>query len=350
MSNQPRPSTALFPQRTTRRRLLGTTAGLAAGAAIFTRTGAQGGTPVAGGDWTFTDDRGTTVTLATQPVNIAADLSIATALWDFGVRPVAVSGWNASGTGENDAAWGNIDRDAVEIISGEAGDPDLEKLIGLGIDLFVTLTWYPGDPENPNDYWGFSDFESRDRTAEIVPIVAISASGHADANTQRVGELAALLGADLAAPELAEQHAAFEAAMAEFEQVTAEKADITSLYIYGEAETLYVANPGPWADLTMFQAHGQNIVIPDVAEGEYWHPLSWEEALMYPADVVYNTTRGDAFTADDLKSHPTFGQHPAIKAGQIGVWNQDFIMSDSGLAETLTTILETLRTAEKVTE
>jgi iron complex transport system substrate-binding protein len=99
----------------------------------------------------------------------------------------------------------------------------------------------------------------------------------------------------------------------------------------------------------MFRNHGMDIVVPDVNEAEYLQLLSWEEALLYPADIIFNTTRGDAYTADDLKAHETMSQHPAVKVGQIGVWNQDFIMSDSGLAETLNTILEKLKTAEMVT-
>lgn len=206
-----------------------------------------------------------------------------------------------------------------------------------------------GRSDNPDDYWGFPDTENRDRTAEVVPIVSISATGLADANAARFEELAGLLGADVYTPELVAQNQTFDDKLAEFTEVATSQSALTSLFIYGIPDLLYVATPVPWADLAMFEARGQTVIMPDAPKGAYREELSWEQALKYPADAVFNTTRGDAFTAGDLKAHPTFKQHPAVKAGQIGVWNQDCIQSYTGLTETLETILTTLRTAKKVT-
>src|SRR4051812_42919727 len=49
------------------------------------------------GSWVFTDDRGITVTLPGMPKRIIADVNVAAALWDFGVRPVGLFGWNITG-------------------------------------------------------------------------------------------------------------------------------------------------------------------------------------------------------------------------------------------------------------
>ena len=60
-----------------------------------------------------------------------------------------------------------------------------------------------------------------------------------------------------------------------------------------------------------------------------------EEALKYPADVIFNSTRPGTLTNEDLMAHPVFGQHPAAKAGQMGLWNQDFMMDYQGMTAAL---------------
>jgi iron complex transport system substrate-binding protein len=176
----------------TRRQSVAAASGLLASLPFITRVGAQteatpGASPAAGG-FTFTDDKGVTVTLPERPTVIVADVSAAAPLWDFGIRPVAVSGWTAGGDGYNAAAWGNIDQDAVDVINGEKPLPDPEKLLALAPDLFVTITWDPADPAN---YWGFEDADEIERVRSIVPIVAISATGSAAVSTERFAELAA---------------------------------------------------------------------------------------------------------------------------------------------------------------
>ncbi|HEU0163619.1 MAG TPA: hypothetical protein VFQ54_01170, partial [Thermomicrobiales bacterium] len=74
-----------------------------------------------------------------------------------------------------------------------------------------------------------------------------------------------------------------------------------------------------------------------------------EQALKYPADVIFNSARPGTLTAEQLRAHPTWGLHPAVKAGQIGSWNQDFIMSYQGMAAALEATIAPIRTAEKVT-
>jgi iron-desferrioxamine transport system substrate-binding protein len=74
-----------------------------------------------------------------------------------------------------------------------------------------------------------------------------------------------------------------------------------------------------------------------------------EEAMKYPSDIFFNSTRAGSSTPKQLQASPLFGQHPAIKAGQIGAWNQDFILNYQGMKAALDTMMVTLSTAEKVT-
>src|SRR5688572_14993334 len=51
----------------------------------------QDATPESG-EWTYTDDVEVTITRPTRPERIVAYLPIASALWDYGLRPVGVYG------------------------------------------------------------------------------------------------------------------------------------------------------------------------------------------------------------------------------------------------------------------
>lgn len=337
-----------------RRNLLALTGGLAgsltAGAAFSQPARAFQATPAAAvddgsGDWSFTDDVGTTVTLPERPVRIVADLNAAAALWDFGIAPVAVSGYTVT----TDAAWGNIDRDIPAINAGpETGAPDLEQLLALEPDLFVTITWSPDQPDIAYE-WSFPDPAELALAQSVVPVIAISATGQADVNTARFTELAALLGADLESPELVAARAAYDEAVAAFRAAAAEKSDLTTLFVYAAGDNEYVANPSKWADLAMYQALGLNIVEPDVPDTEYWLQLSPEQALTYPSDILFQSTRTEILSLDDLAAHPTYGLLPAVAAGQFGPWNQDFIMSYQGLTAAFETMLPVLEGATKVT-
>ena len=308
-------------------------------------TSSPDASPDAGETWSFTDDRGVTVTLPKAPTRIVADLSAAAPLWDFGIRPMAVSGWTVG----TDAAWGNVDRSTLDITatSGQP-DPDLETLIAMEAELFVSITWAPDDPE---DVWSFSDAESYRRSNEVVPVVCISATGLASINAERFAELAALLGADLQAPEIVEAKGSYDAAIGEFSALVAEKADIVSLFagvLEGEA-LWYLANPADWADLAWYQSLGMTIVEPDGANpGDYWEELRYEQAGLHAADVFFSSSRAESPTLDELSALPTFAAHPAIAAGQIGSWNQDFIMSYQGLTAALTSMIPVLSNAGKV--
>ena len=161
--------------------------------------------------------------------------------------------------------------------------------------------------------------------------------------------MAAALGADLETPELAAAKAAYEDRAAEFARVAAEKADLTSLFIYADEANEYVAYPPLWADLAMYQALGLNIIVPEAPPGDYWEELSPELALKYPSDIVFQSTRAGVLTLEELAAHPTYGKLPAVAAGQAGPWNQDFIQSYQGLAAAFDMLLATLRGAEDVT-
>lgn len=343
VKNSTREGTASSSRGATRRQIVAMLGGACALAALGRGTRAQEGTPAAG-EWTFTDDAGKTVTLPKRPERIVADLNAAAPLWDFGIRPVAVSGWTIS----TDEAWGNIDP-AMPDITANAGapDPDLEQLLGLDADLFVTIIW--GDEQTPYS-WSFLEAPSYEQANAITPVIGISATGSADENAARFAELAALLGADLNSPELTAAKTAVAERIAEFSRLAGEAAGLTAIFAHADGEQIFVANPDDWADLAMYQALGLNIVKPDAEPMTYWEELSTEQAAKYKADIFFQSTRDGSFSLEELAAHPTLGTLPAIKAGQVAPWNQDFIQSYQGLTAALDVMIATLENAKDVTE
>ena len=104
--------------------------------------------------------------------------------------------------------------------------------------------------------------------------------------------------------------------------------------------------------MSLYQQAGVNVTVPDESDG-YWQTLSFEEAVRYPADVMFNSSRGGGtltFGLEELRAHPTFSAHPAVAAGQVGDWNQDFIMSYQGMTDAINAIITPLEAAEKVTD
>ncbi|HLU37636.1 MAG TPA: ABC transporter substrate-binding protein [Thermomicrobiales bacterium] len=325
-----------------RRRMIALTTSTLVAAKAAPAAFAQDATP--SGAWSFTDDKGVTVTLDAMPERLLIDVNAAAPLWDFGIRPVAVFGWNIYGEDDFGDAGGNIDPSTVEIAGSSTEPAQLEKMATTQPDLIITLTWLP---DVPDDYWSI-DPEILPLVQEIAPLLAMSATGNADVNTRRFAELAEALGADLSTPELAEAEEQYNAAIEALETTAAEKADLSVLFLYVDSEELYIASPPDWADLVFYQEAGVPIVEPEAEPGTFWEQLSMEQIMKYPADVIMSSTRPGTLTPEEIAEHPVLGLHPAAAAGQIYPWNQDFIQSYQGMTEALTLLTESLEAAEKI--
>lgn len=331
---------------TTRRTLVSTAFAGAAVISLSREISAQQASPESA-EWTFTDDKDVTVTLPSRPEVLVMDVNAAAPLWDFGIRPDALFGWNVLADGSLGDAGGNIEPEGVTIVGDVNETIRLEELIAIDTDLLVTLTWLPDEPD---EYWSLDAEANIDisQIRRIAPVVAISASGRADENTSRFAELAAALGADLESPELVIAGAEYKDAIAAFGKVISSKSNLTALFFAPVPDQVYVANPDDWADLNLYQEMGMNIVKPDVAEGEFWESMSHEQALKYPSDVIFYSTRNEAFGIDEIKESPSWRNHPAVKAGQIFGWNQDFIQSYQGMSAALNGIIDALESSSKV--
>ncbi|MFT4039312.1 MAG: ABC transporter substrate-binding protein, partial [Thermomicrobiales bacterium] len=292
------------------------------------------------GSWVFTDDRGITVTLPQPPQRIFANLNAAAPLTDFGVELV---GTYANVIPPDDPTWGNVDRDLPNLVADEM--LDVEGLVALQPDLFVAVTW---DPDEPYWVWGIEE-GSYDLVNGIVPIICISTLGDPAESIGRFEALAGALGADLDTPELTAAREAYHGAIDDLATVAAAKPDLRVLYAYIPAEGDWLAAiPQDWPELEMYERLGVNIVSASKEGNQYWESISREDALRYPADVLMSSAFVESYRLEDLQQDPTFSRRPDVRAGQVGMWRSDFIMSYQGMTEPMQQFTALLERSEPV--
>lgn len=288
--------------------------------------------------WRFTDDRGVTISLAERPERIVAQVASAAALWDYGVRPVAVFGpqRNADGTPAQDV--GQVDLESVESLGEEWGEFDLEKLLTLDADLIVG----PFHPEG--DIW-YLPPEMQPAIEDRTPIAGIQFTGGVSAAhiVERYAELAELLGADMAAPAVTDAIADHDTAVAELREAIAGNPGLTVMTVSGTPDLLYVANPSYAADLVFLKALGLDIV--QHGQPGMWEELSWEQANTYSADLILVDARAGAMAPDEYAQIETWAALPAVQAGQLGPWRTELPYSHASYAGYFRELAEVIRNA-----
>ncbi|GIW04324.1 MAG: ABC transporter substrate-binding protein [Thermomicrobiales bacterium] len=338
-------SDVLARVRLTRRRLLAAAPVAAAGLRPLA-VRAQPGTPAtAGGEgWTFTDDRGITLNLPEMPTRIVAQTTSAAALWDLGIRSVAIFGPSRNPDGTPDFQAGNIDLDAVEVV-GDYGQMDLEKLVALQADLYVDLTysgtlWYLGETE--------------EQVRRIVPTLGISMQRRSILEAiKRFEDLAAALGADLQAPAIVDAKQRFSATESVLKQAIAAKPNLSVVVVSPTVDNVYVASPSWIVDLHYLRDIGLNIIDPaPVAESTPEHDdkaftlISWEQIGQYSADIILVDARISPEDLQKFSSNDLWNALPAVQAGQVGKWYAAAPYSYDRLVpilEELTALIQTAR-------
>jgi iron complex transport system substrate-binding protein len=299
--------------------MAGGIAALAAGLPATGRLAAQDGTPGADGtptgEWSFTDDRGVTITLPQRPTRVVAQVSVGAALWDYGVRPIAVFGPQRLPDGTPAPQAGNLDLDVVESAGEVMGEIDLEKLVSLQPDLIVVSLWNDLIVGDANDVLPM--------IADTAPTLGIQIRNVPISQPiARFEEVAAALGADLGAPDVVAAKETYTQAVDDLTAAIAAKPGLTVMFTSAAPELLYVANPQTFGDLLFFQELGLDIVVPEVEEDAVWEELSWEQGNKYPVDLILNDARlGVEMTLpEELAENPIWSSLPAVQANQVGPW------------------------------
>lgn len=294
--------------------------------------------PVASG-WSFTDDRGITVTLPEMPTRVIAQTSSAASLWDFGFEVVGFFGPVDPDNAAGFPQVGDIDVDRIPNL-GDFGALDLEKVVELQAQLYVDLDRGGGS------LW-YLDPDSQAALEKICPTIGLNAVAVTVIDiVKRYEDLAVALGVDPQSEQIAaakEAHATAEAAFAETVGATPGLKVLT--ISAGTDGNVYIWNPNWLPDLIYFESLGMTAVDPGVAADIPNAVVSFEELGNYPADVILVDVRGDLA---DLEGNALWEGLPAVQAGQVGYWYAAFAYSYQRLAEVLDLTGETLSGASVV--
>ncbi|TDC91606.1 ABC transporter substrate-binding protein [Nonomuraea deserti] len=324
-----------------RRGFLSATAGLAAALTLAACGGGTGTAPTAAGSpasagqgWSFTDDRGKKLELARPPARIVAQVGAAAALWDFGVRPIAVFGPHKLKDGAKDPQAGNVDITKVEGLGNVWDEFNVEKYISLQPELLVSSMYVKGA------LWYVPE-KSKDAIEQVAPTAGIMLTGKSA--TEVIGkyeELATSLGADLRG--VPEAKARMEAATKELAQFK----DLKILMMSGGPDQMWVVNPPEYPDIVHLTTAGLDVVTPSkVDEGGFFQTLSWENADTYDADVILYDTRTQSLKPEEMLKKPTFTKLPAVEAGQFYPWRAEVAFSYQGYAAFLEELVANLKKA-----
>jgi iron complex transport system substrate-binding protein len=282
--------------------------------------------------WEFSDDRGHRVTGARVPQRVVAYVRAGAALWEYGIRPVAVYGSaHDSGDAPDPAKAGELDPELVPYLGAGAAVTE-ETLRALRPDLIVDVT-----------YDGKGPYALAEPLAEAVgvPVVALGVGGDASLRRilRRFAELAASLGADTEAAgrELADAEEWLRATVAAGSKLSA-----VALSAAGPEE-VHLARPGTWPELSHLADLGLPLPGPGPGPGVNWLTTDWTHAVAaFPAPtLVLADSRTHATPPSALSGHPVWQRLTATAT--VLPWNPELPPAPRACAHFLRTVADALR-------
>lgn len=278
--------------------------------------------------WTFTDDRGRTVTTEEVPQRIVAYARAGATLWDYSIAPVAIFGSQHDTDLAGDPKVGALDLSAVSVV-GSGDKVDVDAIAALEPDLIVSVV-YASD-----DLYGVPASVSA-QLELLAPSVGISiASGRS--LTVPVERFAAL--ASSLRPDTDSSSADLDKAT-DFLRTVSDPVKV--LVISGERDEAYLPNPADWPDLRYLTEHGVDLIEPGVENGQYWKALPWADLPDIEADVILYDARPHSLGPDALAGIPQWTSHPAVTSGRIAPWNAEAPLSYSAAARVVSDVAEAL--------
>lgn len=256
--------------------------------------------PSTGADqrFSFTGDDGVTIDLDGVPQKLAAWVTAASSLADFGNTV--------------DGVWGPPDLARGVDLGGTASGDDfvvnIEAMAAARPVLIIGTLWM-GDNSLPQA-------EELDNVRAIAPMVRLEGNGPSITGMIEAHErLAVALGADPDDPEIAAARNAFHA-RTELEAAAQAKPGLKVHSLSLMADAVYVGYLDQ-AVLRDFVELGLD-VYDNVDDDPAWdNGLSWELVPELPADLIIWDQRSQFVTPDDLAANPTWEALPAVQAGQV---------------------------------
>lgn len=272
---------------------------------------------------------GKTITVDETPTNIVMDCYSYSSLADYGLKPVALYGFDC----DNPNVMGDLDISGFETV-GQQAEIDVEKLASLRPDIIIGH----GNAEGPS--WLDEDVKAQlERVAEFVALPQGETVDESISATRKVAEF---LGGDVTSSDIQEADKALEDAKAKLAQVAEEK-DLSVMLASPTKEMLYTAVGFKEADL--LEELGTTIVgAPAPAEGNPWGKIAWEEASAYETDVILSEDQGLARSFDG----ELWQSMPAVAKGQIAGWGSKGKQTSANYAAWLNELSEKFEEFEKL--
>lgn len=291
--------------------------------------------------WSYTTGYGETITLDAKPEVIVADAYSAAALWEHGIRPQGVFGYGLE-EGGSSLALGNADRTTMKVV-GTAGDLDIEALAALQPDLVIGF----GNSEKNGSAWTWWTDDIASKVSAIAPFAGVRFNERPVVEViEEYASLARALGADTSSDAATQAKAAFADASATLSATVEKQPDLTTIALNGDAATVYAGTTG-LAQIELLADLGVTIVGPDPDEdGGAWATVSWELVPDHAADVVLEYIASEKAFA----GAPVYQALPAVKAGQIGIWDDKRPFTYASYAAWLTELEKVYATAKNVTD
>lgn len=262
--------------------------------------------------WTFVDDRGNRIELASRPKTIVAFSTTTAALAEMGIMPQGIFAWFLL---KDDVQLKDVDLTDVVTIGETSGELDIERLAELAPDVVITAY----DPTDKSLY-GITD-EQRAKVEGVAPIIGIDNTAALTTQLTRFQELGRSLGADLSDSDFLEARQRFNEGSQQVEKAAGAKPGLRVMVVSSSDRGMNVAQPKPNADLSYYADLGVSFVVPDGEGIFWWEEVSAENLDKYDADVILVDSRSGDAARKALETHPVWGTLPAVEAGQVFPWH-----------------------------
>ena len=292
------------------------------GACSNDQPAASTSTPSSG--WSFTDDRGTTVTLDQRPERIAfLTDTVGAALWAAGLRPVAATDSDQGIV----SAVGMSMQGVVQIYDADKG-VKLETLASAQPDLLIDAVQADGQLQVAS---------TLKQVENIAPVLGLSMYQPVEKIADTADRLTQAVGTSLTDTQA---RADFEAASMALKTAINGNPELRVAFVFDiDAHTLGVMNPKTWSVLKTVEGLGMHLVpVPAGKDNTYSQAINWESISTIPADLFVWAV------SDPLPHDKVWATVPAVAAGQ--VWRPELASWYAYSWQNFTVLLQGL--AEKV--
>lgn len=290
--------------------------------------------------WSYTDSRGELIELDAAPENVVALSYIGLALDSYGVGLAGQFSYGGLPASLEDSPIADLP------IAGDT-EVDLEKLAAMDPDVIITMDWDSGVLDS------LSGIEQQ--TAQIAPIITVSASAPLDEQLEQIAGLAVALdpGTEEVVSGEAEQFADAQAALAAAAEARPEitvAAMQTNTIVESQPDSANGARifyPEQVGTVGLLVNLGLDVVVPD-GDGQWAQNLSAEEVDKYPADVILHKVDEWSTGGDDVNL-ALWPSLPAVAAGQVYVWDETWsVLTYENWTRILNEIAEFVTAADDV--